>query len=338
MERRDFGRVGAWVGILLASVLLWVGCGEDAVLTPPPCTPGEVNVCPCPSGLASVQTCQPDRTYGPCACSDVPNSSFVVARFFIDDTSNRTYTDEDGLTWRGSFSYDPATNVLTPSEGRWAGPFVPMFDDGPRATGGHEPDDAVAGDNMFTVEVRIPLPSAETTVEYGANRNDPMADGGWIWPPGQNGRFVVRPDMTPDELIEVDGLVIREFGSIDMRFTLDAGALDPDFAGGAPLTVQVKSSAWGWSLIDLAQTGAHMWSMVLSEHVGSSTLLRNAGLPRPGDEVAFTFVLDGEEYKVDGIPPKAGVTVESWNGVAWVTLGVGHWDGTTGNTYVTLPD
>ncbi len=133
-----------------------------------------------------------------------PPADHVAVNFTIDDTASKTYTESDGLAWKGSFSYDPASRILT-FDGAWSGPFVMVHDDGPWDEGGHEPLGATAGDHLWGVTVWVS--NASTRIfEYGALKNSVNgSDGTWIWP-GVNASFTVNSGATTP--IDATGLVL----------------------------------------------------------------------------------------------------------------------------------
>lgn len=116
-----------------------------------------------------------------------PASGKTPVCFSIDDAANASYTSDDGLAWKGSFSYSPATRSLA-FNGSWAGPFPLLFDDGPWTEGGHEGLGHTAGDHIWSVLVYVDNAQAQTW-EYGAiSGSQDGSDGTWIWS-GANGTF-----------------------------------------------------------------------------------------------------------------------------------------------------
>lgn len=119
----------------------------------------------------------------------VPPSSTALVYFTIDDSASELYAAGDGLAWKGSFSYEPATRVLT-WDGSWQGPYVMLHDDGPWTAGGHEPAGSVAGDHVWGAAVWMANGTART-LEYGAiSGSQDGSDGQWIWT-GSNGVVTV---------------------------------------------------------------------------------------------------------------------------------------------------
>ena len=53
-------------------------------------------------------------------CSD---PDYVCLSFFIDDSANMVYDDAAMLEWKGSLTWDEATNTV--AAGSWDGPFPP---------------------------------------------------------------------------------------------------------------------------------------------------------------------------------------------------------------------
>ncbi len=133
----------------------------------------------------------------------IPQSDTVAVNFTIDDSANQIYESSDGLAWKGSFNYDPATRLLT-FDGAWGGPFPMLYDDGPWTEGGHEPEGATADDHVWGITVWISNTS-EATLEYGAISGSVNgSDGAWIWE-GANGTVTITAGATT--AVDATGLV-----------------------------------------------------------------------------------------------------------------------------------
>lgn len=264
-------------------------------------------------------------------------TEYATLTFAIDDTANMTYDATDGLAWKGSFSYDSDTNVLT-FDGSWGGPFVPLYDDGP-APGGHEPDGATAGDHIWSVAVKVASPEADQAFEYGAIRGSTDgSDGSWIWT-GSNGTVTVPAGST--DTIAATGLTIAPFGTVDLKLTIDvsnSGAnLDALFQGADYTDVKVKGSAWGWNEIAMVDDGTNgdetsgdgIYTFILSKN-----LAKHDGLMKTGDKAEFVFVLDSSEYKDANGAADEGVAAQTRGGTegAWDDATIAFADNT--NTYV----
>ncbi|MFN3201053.1 MAG: choice-of-anchor X domain-containing protein [Bradymonadia bacterium] len=269
----------------------------------------------------------------------------TAINFTIDDSANMTYGEADGLAWKGSFSYDPETRILTRDPG-WGGPFAVVYDDGAWNEGGHEPAGAVAGDSVWGITVFYPNPAEDTPFEYGAiNGSVDGSDGGWIWI-GANGSFTVAAGGSADG-ITADGLVIPAHGTIDMRLTIDTGALDESFAEFDPANgVRVKGNAFAWNEVDCVDDGTNgdvtagdgVYTFVLSENVGEGTSLPHSGLLLSGDMPQFVFVLGGVEYKVGGIASTAGVAASTQAPEGeWADAPVMNQPDGDQNTFITVP-
>ena len=136
--------------------------------------------------------------------STTPPSGYVAVNFSIDDSANPTYDDTSGLAWKGSFSHNPATRILT-QDGSWGGPYPMLYDDGPWTAGGHEPEGSTAGDHIWGVTV-WGLTATETQLEYGAiSGSINGSDGAWIWI-GNNGSVIIPQGATA--AITAPGLVL----------------------------------------------------------------------------------------------------------------------------------
>src|SRR5512140_2510952 len=83
----------------------------------------------------------------------------VAVNFTIDATTRPGIYHDKDLEWKGDFTYDGGTNILTPNTG-WAGPYVPLWDDGQWVDCGHEPLGAVAGDNKFGIAAWMTIPTS----------------------------------------------------------------------------------------------------------------------------------------------------------------------------------
>ena len=271
------------------------------------------------------------------------SDTVATLTFLVDDSANKTYTAEDGLAWKGSFSFDEDDNIVT-FDGAWSGPFVPLWDDGPRSDGGHEPEDQIAGDSVWSVAVNVGSPLSDTVFEYGAIRNSiDGSDGEWIWAT-DNGTFTV--PAYSEETIAVQGLTIEAHGWIDARISIDTSEIDPSFMLEPPQFVEVKSSAWGWSEQPMTDDGSMdaipndgIYSVTLGTITGPDTELPNNGLLNPGALPEFVFVLDDIEYKVLGVPPaeEGGARCEVRLAGEWIELDVQNQPDGDQNTYVVIP-
>lgn len=274
---------------------------------------------------------EPDTT------PDTVEPTFATLTFTIDDSANKTYDASDKLAWKGSFSWDETTNVVT-FDGSWGGPFPLLYDDGP-APGGNEKPGAVAGDGIWTTVVQVATPATDLTLEYGAAWGD--GANNWIWQ-GTNGTVTVPAGSTAQ--IDAVGLTIAPHGTIDLKLTIDVsnqGAnLSSLFQGVDYTDVKVKSSAWGWAELALVDNGEDgddtagdkVYTLLLSEN-----LTKHGGLLKPGDKPQFVFVLGGTEYKQDGAPPTAGVMAYFDDGTTMVEAEVMNMAEGDKNTYVEVP-
>jgi hypothetical protein len=243
--------------------------------------------------------------------TDTGTNDVVRIGFSVDDTANQTYTDADALTWKGSFVYDAVTRGIE-VDGSWSGPWPVLFDDGSVADGGHEPDGAVAGDHVWGIEVLFPSPSEVTYLEYGLIRG---SDAVWLWE-GPNGEIEVPAGATGS--LTAPGLVLPEFGNIELQFRLDVSnsgaALAPDFQGASYTDIKLKANVWGWVEYPMRDDGLvsdsiaddDVYSLRLSDVAGP-----HDGLAHVGDDVQFVFVLDGVEYKAGGVGATEGASAFS---------------------------
>ncbi len=227
----------------------------------------------------------------------------------VDDSANQTYSDTQ-IEWKGSFIYNDITNTLV-YDGAWTGPFVPLYDDGPLSSGGHEAEGEIAGDFIFSAEVNVTA-DADYTFEYGMI-NEEMT---WIWP-GLNGSVSVTTGQTGR--VEAAGMTIAAHGINDLILTLDTASLHADFTPFNPAwTVTVKGTMSGWAECPLKDDGIApdtaasdgVYTYCLSDNLGP-----HDGLLDPGD-VQFVFVLNGVEYKSGGSPVSDGASAWYNNGGA----------------------
>ncbi len=273
----------------------------------------------------------------------------VAVNFTVDDTANKVFTAGQ-LEWKGAMVYNSTTRKITGPDATWGGPWAPLYDDGPWNVDppGHEPAGSVAGDHKWGVTVfATPPATASFTIEYGLNDALYQTNygNGWIWPPGDNGSFVVNAGATA--AINAPGLVLPAFGTTDLQLTLDTNNLGP--GTWDPSVVKVKGSAWAWGNITLADDGTKgdatagdgIYTLELSQYVGVGKPFSHTGLLKSGDKPEFIWVLGtgiGVEYKTPG-------NVAELTGVAAGTKAAGAGSFTPQtvaiaanfNTYITVP-
>ncbi len=270
-----------------------------------------------------------------------PPANHVAVNFTIDDSANQTYDNSDGLAWKGSFSFSPATRILS-FNGSWGGPYAMLYDDGPWTSGGHEPEGASAGDHIWGVTVWVSNTNTQY-FEYGAIRNSvDGSDGAWIWT-GANGTFTVNAGAT--SAIDATGLSIAAHGTIDLCLTIDISANASNLALPFQGTdyankVQVKGSAWNWNLVTADDDGNDcdstandgIYSFILSEAIG-----KHDGLLLSGATSEFIFVLDGVEYRTAGAASDIGVSAYTSPLGSWIQQPVKVYADGSLNTYITVP-
>jgi hypothetical protein len=256
----------------------------------------------------------------------------VAVTFAVDDTANRVYGGGE-LAWKGSMRYDPLTRIAE-TDGTWGGPFAPLYDDGPWTEGGHEGVGEKAGDHVLGTTVFIEPPSGgdlATSFEYGlidARYDRPSPEGfgnGWLWV-GPNGTFAIGRDQTSD--VVATGMTLPEFGTIDLRLTLDTAHLEPRGPPDPPWDISAvysMSSAWGWSAIRLDDDGSKgdlaardgIYTLVMSAYVGPGRPYNHTGLLLGGQTLDFVWWLGGvpietgDGYGFWGEAFKTGVTAET---------------------------
>ena len=310
----------AFASVVLASFL--AACGSS-VQQAPPVLPEEKSAAWAKGGFT-----QPPGT--------------VAVSFSVDDRENRVYEAGD-LEWKGSFTFDPATRVLT-FDPFWSGglPGWPtLYDDGPWTKGGHEPVGARAGDHIWGVTVFvIPPPIGSTLYEYGLTDvlYENTLGNGWMWT-GPNGSFAVEAGATAP--ITAPGMEFERFGHVDLQFVLDTTGLAqvPGWVWDTS-TVTVKSSVWGWGELAMQNAGGGLYTLELSDFTSKHGLLLHTGLLNPGDQPEFVFTLGGTEYKNWWLDVRAfadGVTVRTRGPGAprWTTDPI-DWAANL-NTAITVP-
>lgn len=256
----------------------------------------------------------------------------VAVSLTIDDTANKVYKDGEML-WKGGMAYDATTNKVT-KDSTWAGPWAPLYDDGPFSKGGHEPEGSVAADHIFgTVIFVTPPVTGSDTYEYGLV--DHVYNDGWIWA-GSNGTFNVAAGATAD--IKADGLALKKFGTTDLQLKLNKTQLSPGTWDTSKVTVK-GSGSWGWKEVPITDDGTGNYVFTLSQYAGAATL-PHTGLLSTGDKQQFVFVFNGKEYTTDGSThSSAGVTaaVKAQGASGWTAVTVSTQTSGDKNTYITVP-
>lgn len=116
--------------------------------------------------------------------------TLVAINFSVDDQASHTYDATSGLAWKATFAFNSVTNVVTFDSGS-PGPFPMLYDDGPVATGGHEPVGATAGDHIWGVTVLFAVPTATTSFTYTAIIGSVAGSDGTSIGPAPAGTFDV---------------------------------------------------------------------------------------------------------------------------------------------------
>lgn len=238
--------------------------------------------------------------------ADVPGDEvteeYATIWIAVDDTAQQTYSDGQ-LVWHGEFNWDDATNTITYDE-YWAGPYPPLYDDGPVSSGGHEAEGQTSGDHIFSTQVRfLANPDAETVFRYGISD-----ENGWIWV-GDNSSFTVPAGSTAT--FEATGMTIPAFGDIDLLLTLDTSSLATGFSPpSSEMTVVSNLNAWQeLEMVDDGTAGDEtsgdgIYTLQWSEHDGG-----HYGLLRVGDTIIFTISIDLIDYRIAGAGAHEGVAV-----------------------------
>jgi hypothetical protein len=266
----------------------------------------------------------------------------IAVSFSVDDRENRVYEAGD-LTWKGSFSLDSTSRILSydPFWSAGLAGWPTLYDDGPWTEGGHEPVGARARDHVWGVTVFVAPPATGSTIyEYGVTDAlyENALGNGWMWT-GSNGSFTVSAGDTAP--ITASGMAFDKFGHVDLEFILVTAGLAqvPGWVWDTN-TITVKSSVWGWGELALQDTGGGSFMLQLSDFTGKHGLLVHTGLLNPCDEPEFVFTLGGVEYRnwwVDGRVFADGVTVRTRGPGAphWTAAPI--WWADDLNTTITVP-
>lgn len=219
-----------------------------------------------------------------------PPAGAVSLRISVDDSTDRAYASGE-LVLKGAFSFNATTNVITPDSG-WAGPFVPLYDDGP---GGLEGPGSVAGDNKHGALVYI-VPGGQLTLEYGV-----LSPAGWMWPDGPNKTVTVKPG---DTLVDLASFKIPARAGVDVTWVVDGAKLNNRTVSPGHEMVVVRANATHWSPLPCndegqagdATKGDGRYTCRISAHIGKGKLFPHLGLPSPGDKVRFYVDIGGSGY------------------------------------------
>lgn len=199
----------------------------------------------------------------------IEGPGFATLTFFVDDRANKTFADGQ-MKWTGTFSWDEETNFIVFSAA-WMptdGPFPPLYDDGPRSTGGHEMEGAEAGDHIFSAEVYFNA-DEDTDFQYGVLNELDF----WMWE-GPNGQLTVPKGS--QKTFNLEGLALKAFGAVDMKLLVDVAQIHPEF-----------SYVQEWEKINVFSKGTmNMWTPIQILDAGPDA--------KKGDETVddgvYTFV------------------------------------------------
>lgn len=270
----------------------------------------------------------------------ITDAGAVVAINFSINATGRPgfYADED-LEWKGAFSYDKTTRMLTYAS-NWPGPYAGLWDDGPITSGGHEPPGATAGDDIFGISAKIAVPAADLTLEYGAQTKE----GGWIWVGGNGSVLIPANSITP---ITADGMTLSPEGDVDLRLFLNTTNLAAPHTFTAGDTITVKGQMSNWEEDPAFDDGTHgdvtsgdgIYTYTLSDNAKRRLKLTN------GTNVEFIWVLhhllpdagfDNVEYKVGSVAATSGTSADiNDNAAGWVAATISM--AANDNTQVVIP-
>lgn len=273
----------------------------------------------------------------------------VAINFTVDATGRADYYEDESFEWKGAFTYDGTTRIMTYASD-WAGgegPYAPLYDDGPWTMGGHEPIGAVAGDDKFGITVFLMKPAEELTIEYGA-QTCCGSSGGWIWPGSTNGSVTVGPTTTGP--VTADGMTLPAEGTTDLKLMLDTSALSGGHTIASGRAVKVKGTFSDWAVDQAYDDGTH-GDPTASDGIYTYTLSENEArrlYPASGAEVEFIwiFCVAGTDCaEGDNGAPYKGSSEAETGGVMAATKGASESTYTTrtvtladnGNTQVAIP-
>ena len=253
------------------------------------------------------------------ACGEQQNSGFpqpantVPVNFTIDASGRKDFYADEDLEWKGSFTFDKETRVLTYSAD-WAGgagPYAPLYDDGPWTKGGHEPEGATANDDKFGITAFVAVPTEALKIEYGAQTKS----GGWIWK-GSNGAITLPANATT--AVTAEGLTLTPEGTVDLRLTLDTKNLGSGFTFASGTPVKVKGTFADWSTVDAFDDATHGDATAgdgVFTYTMSSDATRRLKLVH-GDTAEFIWMLGDAEYKNSTSAEQTGVKAYTKDGAA----------------------
>ena len=226
----------------------------------------------------------------------------VPLNFTIDASGRPGFYADEGLEWKGSFTYDKTTRLMT-FAADWAGgkgPYAPLYDDGPWDTGGHEPKGAVKGDGKFGITAFLPVPTEALKIEYGAQipfgPNCSNQDGCWIWK-GSNGSVNVPAGSTT--ALTATPLTLDPEGTQDLRLTLNTKGLGSGFTYASGTAITVKGTFADWSNEPAFDDGTH-GDATSGDGVFTYTLSANAVRRlklASGTRAEFIWNIGTSEYK-----------------------------------------
>jgi len=217
--------------------------------------------------------------------------------FYVDDRANETFQDGD-MKWTGSFAWSDEDNTIVPASS-WLptdGPFPLLYDDGPVTEGGHEMAEAEAGDHVFSTEVYFKA-DEETTFQYGVLNELDF----WMWE-GPNGTFTIPAGSTGT--VHAAGLALAEFGTIDVKVTVDTNDLHPDFAyiqEWPGVNVYLKGNMNMWTPVQVLDNGPDggkgddVEGDGVYTYVQGLNLGKHTGLLQQGQHAQFTAMFSAEE-------------------------------------------
>lgn len=270
----------------------------------------------------------------------------VAVSFKVDDRANKVFLDGE-MAWKGSFLVDPTTRKMT-KDGAWGGKLADgtsgwplLYDDGPWTAGGHEPADAVKGDNIWGYTAFVDPSVTANQGDYGYGFVDKKYNDGWLWTGhAADGKFTVAAGATAD--IPAEGHTFAKFGTIDLQLVLAKASIPASF--GTPITkVTVKGTITGWNEVTLTEASGN-YTFTLSGVVGVGKQFSHSGLATTGDKPEFVFVVNNTEYKDAGgtcltTGVTAGTKSATQTAFANATISIKNAPGdlSNGNSYITVP-
>lgn len=205
-----------WAAAVMAVASALAGCGGAGNT----CVPGNTVECACPGGTKGVQTCQPDGTFGTCACGNTPTNSAPSAP--VVQVSPASPTDAQDLVCSiAQASSDPNGDAVT-YQFAWTKNGQPFATAVANATSSTVSADATAAGDVFACAASASDGKVSGPASYTVTATVQAS----TWPSCK--ALLTAVPGTPDGLYDID----------------------PDGAGAsAPVKVFCDMTGGGWTLV-----------------------------------------------------------------------------------------